>query len=109
MPYCHSRDLLPRVLLVLIWLFSDWTSMAFRTSVLAAAGLLFFPYTTLGYMWAANATNHHIDGGWVFLIVLGVLLDLGVIGSTGRRRRPPRSLTARPPTPEWQMVAPSPH
>ncbi|HSZ54331.1 MAG TPA: hypothetical protein VK797_01625 [Tepidisphaeraceae bacterium] len=78
---------LPRVLLVLIWLFSDWTSMAFRTWFWPLLGFFFFPYTTLGYMWAANATNHQIDGAWVFLIVLGVLLDLGVIGSTGRRRR----------------------
>jgi hypothetical protein len=55
--------------------------------VLAAARIFLFPYTTLCYMWAANATGYRIEGAWVFLIVIGVLLDLGSHGSARRKRR----------------------
>ena len=77
----------PRLLIVLIWLFSDWIQTAFLSWFWPLLGFFFFPYTTLCYMWAANETNHHIESGWVFLIVLGVLLDLGSTGSARRRRR----------------------
>jgi hypothetical protein len=77
----------PRLLLLLIWLFSDWISSAFHTWIWPLLGLFFFPYTTLCYMWAANATNHRIEGAWVFLVVLGVLADLGATGGSARRRR----------------------
>jgi hypothetical protein len=77
---------LPRLALLLFWLLTDYTKTAFETRVWPLLGFLFLPYTTLCYMWAANATNHHVNGGWVFLIVLGVLVDLSAHGSAKRRR-----------------------
>jgi hypothetical protein len=77
----------PRLVLLLIWLFTDWLATAFHTWFWPLLGFFFFPYTTLCYMWAANATNHHIEGAWVFLVVLGVLADLGSTGGSARRRR----------------------
>ena len=77
----------PRVALVLIWLLTDWTRTAFATTLWPLLGFLFLPYTTLCYMWASNATRHHINGGWVFLVVLGVFLDMATNGSARQRRR----------------------
>ena len=77
----------PRLALLLIWLLSDYARTAFETVVWPVLGFLFFPYTTLCYMWAANATGHRISGGWVFLIVLGVFCDLAASGSAKRKRR----------------------
>lgn len=77
----------PRLVLFLIWLLTNWTQSAFETRIWPLLGFFFMPYTTLCYMWAANATHHQINGGWVFVIVLGVFLDLASSGSARRRRR----------------------
>ena len=77
----------PRLALFLAWLLADWTRTAFETWVWPLLGFLFLPYTTLCYMWAANATHHRINGGWVFLVALGVFLDLASSGSAKRKRR----------------------
>jgi len=76
----------PRLALVLIWLLTDYTKTAFRTVLWPLLGFFFAPYTTLCYMWAANATHHHIEGGWVFVVVVGVLFDLAAHGSAKRKR-----------------------
>ena len=80
----------PRLALLLIWLLTTWMQSAFATVIWPVLGFFFLPYTTLCYVCAANATQHRISGGWVFLVVLGVLCDLGASGSakrSGRRRR----------------------
>ncbi|HXE52622.1 MAG TPA: hypothetical protein VN541_06370 [Tepidisphaeraceae bacterium] len=77
----------PRLALFLIWLLSDWIGSAFETKIWPLLGFFFFPYTTLCYLWASLATHHRINGGWVFLIVFGVLLDLASSGSARRRKR----------------------
>ena len=77
----------PRVGFFLIWLLTDYMQMAFESRIWPLLGFFFLPYTTLCYMWAANATHHRIDGGWVFLIVLGVFCDLASSGAARRKRR----------------------
>jgi hypothetical protein len=78
---------LPRLALFLFWLLTNYTKSAFETHIWPFLGFLFLPYTTLCYMWASNATGHQINGGWVFLIVLGVLADLAAHGSPKVRWR----------------------
>ncbi|MDB5172137.1 MAG: hypothetical protein JWN51_910 [Phycisphaerales bacterium] len=77
----------PRLGLFLFWLLTTYIQTAFQTRIWPFLGFLFLPYTTLAYMWAANATDHQISGGWVFLIVLGVIFDLASTGSAKRRRK----------------------
>ena len=76
----------PRLALFLMWLLTDYTRTAFETRVWPLVGFFFLPYTTLCYMWAANATHHRINGGWVFLIVLGVFADFAASRSAKRPR-----------------------
>ncbi len=77
----------PRLALLSIFLLTDWIQAAFETRIWPVAGFLFLPYTTLCYMWASIETGHKINGPWVFLVALGVIIDLGTHGSSGRRRR----------------------
>ena len=78
---------LPRLALLAAFLFTNYAKTAFDTVLWPVLGFFFLPYTTLCYMFASNATNHQINGAWVFLVVLGAFLDLVVTGSAKRRRR----------------------
>jgi hypothetical protein len=78
---------LPRLALLLAWALTDYTKTAFDSAIWPILGFFFMPITTICYMWASNATNHHITGFWLFLVVFGAMLDLGVIGSAKRKKR----------------------
>jgi hypothetical protein len=66
---------MPRLTLVIIWLFTKWTG-AFETRIWPLLGWIFMPYTTICYLISSCATDGHINGIWVFLIVVGVFCDL---------------------------------
>ena len=79
----------PRFALFLTWLFTDRISQAIDSSLLAFAGFLLMPFTTLFYVIAWAPVSHVSGLGWL-LVGLGVLLDLGSYtnGSAyGSRRR----------------------
>ena len=81
--------LAPRALMFFIWLLTDWFGRAFDTAVWPVVGFLFMPYTTLAYMTAMLRNNHSVNGVWLVLIIVAVLVDLGHWGGGGRvaRRR----------------------
>ena len=79
--------LVPRVAIVLAFLFTRWLEAAFDTWVWPVLGLLFMPYTTLAYTAAAVSTGHRITGGWIVLIVIAVLVDVAHWGGGVHRRR----------------------
>lgn len=76
----------PRVVLAFLWLLTDYLSRAYETQLWPLLGFLFLPYTTLAYAIAINQGGG-VNGIWMVLFVLGVLLDFGVIGGTARSRR----------------------
>jgi hypothetical protein len=69
--------LMPRVLMFFIWLLTDWFGRAYETILWPLVGFLFMPYTTLAYMGAMLNNNHHLDGGWLVLVIIAVFFDLG--------------------------------
>ncbi|MFN3324281.1 MAG: hypothetical protein ACK5AZ_12350 [Bryobacteraceae bacterium] len=77
----------PRLVIVLVFLFSNYLQRAYDTLVWPLLGFLLMPLTTLAYAWAINAGGG-LDGIYLVVFVLAVLVDLGIIGS-GRcwRRR----------------------
>jgi hypothetical protein len=77
--------LLPRMAMFLIWLFSDWFSRAYETAIWPLLGFFFMPYTTLAYMAAMLNNNHQINGGWLVLLIVAVVVDLGHNGGAARR------------------------
>ena len=81
---------MPRVAIGLLWLFlPGWLIAPFPHRMLPLLGFAFLPYSTLGWCFAANHLGAPPDGplwGWV-AVILGVALDLGVIGGSGAGRR----------------------
>ncbi|MHC4717611.1 MAG: hypothetical protein ACYS5V_11625 [Planctomycetota bacterium] len=86
--------ILPRTLMVFIWLLTDWFSRAYEGALLPVLGFLFMPYTTLAYM-AAMIRNHNtLSPFWAVVVVIAALVDISHWGSTRavRRRRARRRL-----------------
>jgi hypothetical protein len=75
----------PRVLLVFAWVFTRWYD-AIGPTLLALAGVIFFPWTTLAWMYTYFHNGGQASGAYVLLLILGVMFDLGAYGSGGRYR-----------------------
>ena len=73
----------PRLFLIGVWLMTNWYK-AFDSSVVAFLGFLFLPYTSLAWMFIYFNNGGQIQGGYVVLLILAVLFDIGVF-SGGRR------------------------
>jgi CDP-diglyceride synthetase len=83
---------IPRTVMVVLWLFSDYLSQAYGTWVWPLLGFFFLPTTTLAYAVAQNRYDG-VQGIGLLLVVLGVLVDLGALGGgrgVGKRRREDR-------------------
>jgi hypothetical protein len=74
---------MPRFIMVLLWLFSDYLSRAYDGWLLPLIGFFVLPTTTLAYAIAQNSLQGAKGLGLV-LIVLGVLVDIGALGGGGR-------------------------
>ncbi|MBN2581498.1 MAG: hypothetical protein JXL80_00410 [Planctomycetes bacterium] len=73
----------PRVALAIIWLFSNALGRAFDSWLLPILGFLLMPYTTLAYV-GAHVYRGGVSGGWLVVLVLAVIADLGAWGNGGR-------------------------
>lgn len=71
---------IPRCVLALVWLFSDYLGRAIHSNFTLFLGFLFLPTTTLVYAWAKN-TSGSVEGIYLVFMVLAVLVDLGIIGA----------------------------
>jgi len=79
----------PRVILVLMWLFSSYLDRAYHGLVIPLLGFIFLPITTIVYAWMVN-TGLPIAGFNLMILIIAVLLDAGSHGSGAgyyRRRR----------------------
>ncbi|HKE01322.1 MAG TPA: hypothetical protein VKE69_09955 [Planctomycetota bacterium] len=76
----------PRLVLFLVWLFSDYLGRAYAGNFWPFLGFLFLPLTTLAYAWAKNSAGS-VTGFYLVVVVIAVLLDLGMLGGGARARR----------------------
>src|SRR6476661_6288540 len=77
----------PRLVVLLLWLFTNFMNRAYAgAAIWAVLGFLFLPVTTLAYAWAINA-HGSIDGLWIVLLIVTVMVDLGLVGGGARSRR----------------------
>ncbi len=67
---------LPRLALIIIWLATNWYS-SFESSLLAFIGWLCLPYTSMVWMYIYFNNAGHIQGGYLILFIVGILLDIG--------------------------------
>lgn len=79
--------LTPRIVIVLLWLFTSWFSGLFGMALWPVLGFLFLPVTLLWF----TAVQHWFGGEWSVLPVLGMVLallaDLSAAGGAGRGSR----------------------
>ena len=70
---------MPRAVMVVLWLFTDYLSRAYDGWLLPLAGFFVLPTTTL-----ATAVSENEAGGlrsWgILLVVVAVLIDVGIWG-----------------------------
>jgi len=77
----------PRLVLVVLWIFSNVLSRAFDSWIVPLLGFFVLPWTTLTYtaFWQWGA-GHHVVGFEWFFVVLAFLIDLGAYAGAGRSR-----------------------
>jgi UDP-N-acetylmuramyl pentapeptide phosphotransferase/UDP-N-acetylglucosamine-1-phosphate transferase len=76
----------PRVVLVLLFLFTDFLHRAYDTLLIPLLGFIFLPITTIVYAWFVNA-RIPIDGINLLILIFAVILDVGSLGGGAYRRR----------------------
>lgn len=76
----------PRIVLALLFFLSNYITRAYHGLLLPLLGFIFLPWTTLAYAWIVN-TGHHVDGLYLILIVVTVVVDLGAHGGGYRHSR----------------------
>ena len=67
----------PRLVMFFIFLLTNWFAQAYQTVIWPLLGFFFMPYTTLAYMGAMLNNNHQLSGGWLVLVIVAVIFDLG--------------------------------
>lgn len=72
----------PRLVLACLWLFTKFPAEVFEGRLWPVLGFFFMPVTTLAYM-GAKLWAGGVDTGWgIAMIVIGVVIDLGIIGGS---------------------------
>ena len=78
--------LFPRVIIVVLWLFTDWFSGVFDTILWPVLGFVFLPISMLWYSVVVN----HYGGQWstlnIIIMVVAVLIDMGSWGGGYKSR-----------------------
>jgi len=80
---------LPRLALFLTWMFGNYLERAFNgvAVIWPILGFLFMPVTTLAYAFSMN-TWGEIRGLGTVLVIVAVLIDIGMLGASRRKRAP---------------------
>jgi hypothetical protein len=78
----------PRIVLVLMFLLSNYLQRAYHGLILPLLGFLFLPLTTLAYAWMVNS-KLSLEGVNLLILLVAVILDVGGLsgGEYHRRRR----------------------
>ena len=78
----------PRLVIVFLFLFTDWLARAYEGVwfVWPVLGFLAMPFTTLAYALAINMRGE-VGGGYLVLLIVAVLMDVGQLGGGRAARR----------------------
>lgn len=80
----------PRFVVLVLWIFTDYLTRAYGSWFWPTLGFFVAPTTTIAYAVARNdlsTATGGITAAGTLVIVVGVLIDLGLIGGNARRRR----------------------
>jgi len=88
MPCCLIIAVLafPRIVLVCMFLFSNYLERAYHGLILPILGFILLPLTTITYAWLMN-THRPIAGLNLLILIAAVVIDAGGIGGGAFRKR----------------------
>jgi uncharacterized oligopeptide transporter (OPT) family protein len=75
----------PRVVIVLIYLMSNFLDRAYHSLLIIILGFIFLPLTTIVYAWVVNS-HYPLSGIYLVAVLVAALADLGLIGHGASRR-----------------------
>ncbi len=87
----------PRLVVLILWLFTDWFRGLFDTLLWPILGVIFLPTTLLWY----SAVQHWFHGQWTLWPVVGLVIALMIDVGAGRGRSsaaPPPKRASRIPS-----------
>ena len=79
--------LFPRVLIVVLWFFTDWFNGVFNTLLWPVLGFIFLPVTMLWYSVVINQYAGQWSNVNIIIMVIAVVIDMGSWGSGYRSKR----------------------
>lgn len=87
MPFCLGCAALsfPRLVLIAVYLWSDYLERAIESQLLILGGFLLLPLTTLVYAWIIDR-NGSVEGLYVVALILAVLIDVGALGTRRKQK-----------------------
>jgi hypothetical protein len=80
----------PRFVVVVLWLFTNYLAAAYGSWFWPTLGFFVAPTTTLAYAVARNdlsTAGGAITAAGTVVIVIGVVIDIGLLGGNARKRR----------------------
>lgn len=75
----------PRVILILMFLMSNYLQRAYQNLLIPLLGFIFLPLTTIVYAWEVNS-HMPLAGVNLLLIILAAIIDVGGLGGGYSRR-----------------------
>ena len=76
----------PRVVLLLMYLLSNYLQRAYHGLLIPLLGFLFLPLTTIVYAWEVNS-HMPLEGVNLLILVIAVVIDVGGLGGGEWHRR----------------------
>ena len=76
----------PRVVLVAMFLLSNYLQRAYDGLLVPLLGFLFLPITTLAYAWMVNS-HRPVEGANLLILIIAVVIDAGGLGGGEWHRR----------------------
>lgn len=77
----------PRVVMVVLFLVSNYLQRAIDNVILLVLGFIFLPLTALAYAWLVNSHRPLEDGTSLIILIIAVVIDLGGLGGGEWHRR----------------------
>jgi hypothetical protein len=75
----------PRVILILMFLMSNYLQRAYHGLLIPIIGFVFLPLTTIVYAWEVNE-HMALTGVNLLLIIIAAIIDVGGLGGGYSRR-----------------------
>lgn len=76
---------IPRVVIVLLWLFSTWFQGVFDTFIIPVLGFIFLPYTLLWYTVVQNSFGGEWGLWQILILAIALAFDVAPAGKKYQR------------------------